>query len=316
MKRSILRSAPLLVLLAASLTLPVPADAQLGGLARKAKAAAKAKADDKVDEALYVPPPPPTFDDRLLEITEPRLAGMLEGLKAEAAFAKDASAKAAAEEAAYERAMKAYEKAEKEYNAKLESWGACVERFRASEEEAKAANEARVEKALDEMGDDEFATYVEDLALRGEAIARDAEAGKNDPATQRRREAYVLEAAAMQAEQVRRAALAMAGMAAESHRERTEDPRLVEACGKEPEPPIPPESFSGPEGTLAREGAVAAGLNGDQYALMRERLLYWAREDGRPSGMGFSEAEMSTLTGKKDGIDEAVKKLRDAKVPF
>ena len=312
MHRSIRRSAPLLALLAASLALPSTANAQLGGLARRAKKAVSAKAE----EAMYEPPPPPTFDDRLLEITEPRLAGFLEGLKVEAAFAGDAGREAEARTAAYDRATKQYEKAEKEYNAKVETWGACAERFRASEDTAKAANEARVEKALDEMGDDEFEAYVEDLATRGEEIARDAEAGKNDPVTQRRREAYVLEVVAMQTEQSRRAALAMSGMAAETHRAATEDPRLVAACGEEPEAPTPPESFSGPEGVLADKGAAAAGLSLEQYAVMRERVLYWADEDGRPSGMGFSEAEMGLLTEKKDAIAQAVKVMRKAKVPL
>ena len=49
--------------------------------------------------------------------------------------------------------------------------------------------------------------------------------------------------------------------------------------------------------------------------IARERVLYWADEDGRPSGMGFSVAEMGLLTDKKDAIAQAVKVMRRAKVP-
>ena len=315
MKGTIRRAAPLLALLLTTLTLPAAVDAQLGGLARKAKAAAKAKADGKVDEALYVAPPPPTFDDRVLEITEARLAGLLEGLKAEAASAKGAEAAYRAEVEAHDRAAKDYEKAEKEYDARREKYDACVESFRESEAKAREANEAKTQKALDEMGDEEFAAYVEDLAVRGQEIANEVQSGKNDPETQRRQKEYVAEVNAMQLEQSRRMALAMSGMAAETRRQSTEDPRLVEACGKEPEQPEEPAGLTGPEGVLARKGAEAAGLSADAYAIMRERVLYWAGKDGRPSGMGFSEDEMGVLTGGKDAIDDAVKALRKAKVP-
>lgn len=314
MNRSI-RSAFLLLPLLVALALPSAAAAQLGGLARKAKEAAKGKAEAKVDEALYVPPPPPEFDDRVLEITGDNLPRLLAGLNAEAAYAKDASAEFKARQAAYERARKEYDAAMKEYDERMGTWEACAEKFRESERKASEANDAKVEKALSEMGTDEFEAYVEDLAVRGEALARDVQAGKNDPETQRRQREYQAEVAAMQAEQNRRMAQAMSGMAAEHERARTEDPRLIEACGEEPERPVEPESvLGGPEGVLADKGSEAAGMTRDQYAIMRERVLYWADEDGMPSGMGFSEGEMGTLSAHKDDIAAVVERLKKAKV--
>lgn len=313
MNRWIRRTALLLPLLTVVL-LPVPASAQLGGLARKAKEAAKGKAQNKVDESLYVTPPAPEFDDRVLEITPDRLAALLSGLNAEADFAKSASAEYKARQDAYERARKDFDKAMKEYDKRTDTYEACRDKFQEAEDTAQAANERKTE-ALSDMDDDEFQAYVEDLARRGEQLAKDTQAGKNDPETQRKQREYQVEVAAMQAEQNRRMAQVMSGMNAERERQRTESPRLVAACGEEPKRPEEPESvLGGPEGVLADKGAEAAGLTRDQYAIMRERVLYWSDEDGMPSGMGFSEDEMATLKEHQGDIATVVERLDKAKL--
>jgi exonuclease VII small subunit len=314
MNRSFRWAALLLTLLAASVTLPAPASAQLGGLARKAKEAAKGKATDKVDESLYVPPPAPEFDDRTLEITEDNFAGLMAGLNAEVDYAKSAGAEYKAREKAYEQARKDFDAAMKEYDKRMDAYEACSERFRQAEDTAQAANERKTE-ALADMDDDEFEAYVEDLYQRGEAIARDVQAGKNDSETQRKSREYQAEVAAMQVEQSRRMAQVMSGMAAESQRKRTENPRLAAACGEEPERPVEPESvLGGPESVLADKGAEAAGLTLQQYAMMRERVLYWSDEDGMPSGMGYSEGEMTTLKAHKGDIATVVERMEKAQL--
>jgi hypothetical protein len=313
MNRWIRRTALLLPLLTVVL-LPAPASAQLGGLARKAKEAAKGKAQDKVDESLYVAPPAPEFDDRVLEVTPERLTGLLAGLNAEVDFAKSAAAEYKARQDAYEKAEKDFDKAMKEYDKRTDTYEACRDKFQEAEDTAQAANERKTE-ALSEMDDDEFAAYVEDLARRGQEISRDVQAGKNDPETQRKQREYQAEVAAMQAEQNRRMAQVMSGMNAERERQRTESPRLVAACGEEPQRPEEPESvLGGPESVLADKGAEAAGLTRDQYAIMRERVLYWSDEDGMPSGMGYSEDEMATLKEHQGDIATVVERLEKAKL--
>jgi len=80
--------------------------------------------------------------------------------------------------------------------------------------------------------------------------------------------------------------------------------------------PIEPQSeLTGPEGVLAELGATTAELTPAQYAMMRERVLYWSRANGRPSGMGFSEGEMVVLTERKGDLEHVVERMRKAKIP-
>ncbi len=157
------------------------------------------------------------------------------------------------EEAAYESATKAYEKAEKEYNAKMETYGARARSGSAPRRmRAKVANEARMESA-DEMGDDEFEAYVEDLARRGEEIARDVEAGKNDPGDRSAAsEAYVRRGR-------RDAGGAERAAAARDVRDGGGDPSSGDGgtrgwwprAARSPKAPEAPMSLTGPEGVLA-----------------------------------------------------------------
>ena len=271
-------------ILAAAHVFPIPAEAQLGGLARRARSAVEGKAEDKIEEAMpFTPPPAPEFSDRLLEITDARLAGMLKAFEAEIKYA---------------------DKAGKEY------------KDRAKEDEASAANEARINVPLEEMNSEEFEEYMLDLAERGERISQETLDGRSDPEFMKRRDEYLAESQAMLVEQSRRAQLIMAGQAAEARRAATEDPRLLEACGEAPVRPLEPQSeLAGPEGVLAEVGAETAELNADQYAIMRERVLYWSKAKGRPSGMGFSDGEMSALTAKKGDLEHVVERMRKAKIP-
>ncbi len=317
--RAVSRPATLLI---GALTLliapPIPAAAQFGGLARRARDAAEQKAEKRVEEELpYQRLPAPEFDGRVLEVSGDRLDGLLRGLAAEVEFAAQAGAEYDAEVKAYEAAMAEHERAVEAYDAELDKYGECVERFDAREDKARAANDAKLQKAIEDMDDDEFEAYAEDLARRGEEIERDVEAGKRDDATLQRQREYMAEVAALQVEQSRRIQLALSGSLAEQHRSSTEEARLLAACGSEPERPAEMESsLTGPEGVLSRHGAQAAGLTGDQYAIMRERVLYWSSQDGRPTGMGFSDTEMSALAAHKEALERATRDMDDANVPW
>ena len=48
--------------------------------------------------------------------------------------------------------------------------------------------------------------------------------------------------------------------------------------------------------------------------MMRERVLYWSDEDGMPSGMGYSEGEMTTLKAHKGDIATVVERMEKAQL--
>ncbi len=293
---------------------PGAASAQIGGLARKAKQAVSKEAEAKVDRALpYTPPPAPEFDDRVLEVTDGRLTQLLQGFEAEAAYAKVAPKEYDEQVKAWERDRAAYEKATAAYSQEYAKYDDCRTRFDAAEQQASEADE----KALEELDDAAFAAYVEELAKRGEKIARDVEAGRNDPETLREREQYLRDVAAMQAEQNRRMQVVMQNRESVELREGTANARLVQACGAEPAAPTAPMSpMTGPEGILAAKGAEAARLTPEQYAILRERVVAWEEDDGRPRRMGFTSSEFEVLEARSADLKKALERLRKAGVPL
>lgn len=308
------RAAPILFLLLAATAFPSSADAQLGALKRKAQQAARGAVEDRLP---FTPEAAPEFDDRVLEITDDRLGRLLEGFAAEAAHAKAAGKEFEEQSKAFERALKEHEKALEAHGKAAEKYQACAADFWKKEEAAASANEAKERKALEDMDDEEFEAYAEAMAEKGERIAKLLAEGKNDAVTKREAEEYQREFEAFLVEQQRRTmAVAAAGMA-ESRRARTEDARLVAACGEQPESPPPPVSpLNGPEGILAVQGAEAAQMTAEQYSVMRERVLFWWEQDRRPAGMGFTRGEIDVLEGSADAVDEAFERMKKAGVPL
>lgn len=312
-------SAAVVLFLLAVLLVPAPAQSQLGGLGRRLRGTVEQKAEQRVEDELpYERLPAPAFNERLLEITDSRLEGLLRGFAAEVEYAEQAGADYEAQRREYDAAMAEYDRAVEAYAREKESYDACVARFDEQEAEARASNDAAVQKALDEMGDEEFGVYVEALAMRGAALAQEMQSSNGPPSEElmRRQQEYTAEVNAMQVEQARRLQLAMNGMAVEAKRSATEQARLEASCGVEPQRPTMPGNLTGPEGILAQRGARAANLTPDQYALMRERVGYWMRERGRPTAMGFSDQEMAALSGQKDALEKALGYARDANVPL
>ncbi len=166
------------------------------------------------------------------------------------------------------------------------------------------------------MDDEAFEAYVEDLARRGEAIARDVQAGKNDPETQRTQQAYRPRGRRHAGRAEPPLAVSdVRGGGGEPTASATENPRLVAACGEEPEGPEAPLSPPGPEGVLARKGAAAAGLTPNTTRSCASGCSTGpTRTDALR--MGFSVDEMAVLTGKKTRSPTRVKALRKAKVPL
>ena len=309
---------------------PTTAAAQFGGLAKKAKKAAEGAVEGTLP---YTPQPAPEFSERVLEITPDRLGQLLKGFDAEAAHAKTAKQEYEEQVKNADAANAAYETAKATYDRNAETYRACATKFRDAELKVSAANESAVEKMVAEMNTEEFDKYMEDLAVRGEAFAKRANSGTWDPSTDPEWQAYAKEMLIMKKEQDRRMKAVMAGMNTERERERTENPRLVAACGQEPKAPASPfGGVNGPEGILQQHGAAAAALDGknpspgskdsspaarvERYSIMRERVLNWVAEKQRPSRMGFSSDEIKALEAAADAVNDAVGKMKKAGVPL
>jgi hypothetical protein len=302
---------------------PAAAAGQFGGLAKKAKQAAEGAVEAQLP---FTPQPAPEYSDRVLEITADRLDQLFLGFKAEVASAKTAKKEYEDLLKNAESARADYERARATYDQNSATYQGCAASFRDREFQAASENEAAMEKILAEMNTEEFEQYMESLATRGEAFAQRGVAGTLDPATDRAWQAYAREIQVMQREQERRMKAVMAGMSAELERDRTENPRLVAACGKAPIAPTDPtQQLSGPEAVMLGHGAEAAAFEGtdpspaarvQRYAIMRERVINWMAEKGRPAKMGFSAAEVSVLQAAGDRLNQAEKDLKKAGVPF
>jgi len=314
MSRFLPRVASLILVLALQAALASPVSAQLGRLKKKAQEAVQGAVEAQLP---FTPAAAPEFDDRVLEITGSLLDGLVRGFQAEVSYSKTASDDYKDMVNAHERDLKAYEKATEAYQKESEKWEACATEFNEKEAAAAAANEAKMDMAYADMDDEQLEATMMRLAERGEKLAKELEAGRNDPELQRQWEEYQRDSQIVTLELQSRAMRAMSGAVAEARRARTEDPRLVEACGKKPEHPVQPTSpLNGPEGVLATKGAEAAELTTAQYALMRERVMYWAQSSRRPKEMGFSTGEIDVLNQHADAVTDAISAMKKAKVPF
>jgi hypothetical protein len=74
--------------------------------------------------------------------------------------------------------------------------------------------------------------------------------------------------------------------------------------------------MTGPEGVLASKGATAAKLTEVQYAILRERVMAWEEDDGRPRRMGFSQNEFAALNARSADLKKGFDRLRKAGVPL
>jgi hypothetical protein len=315
---------PLLAVFALQLLVPSVSTAQLGGLVKKAKKTAE---DAVTAELPFTPAPAPEFTDRVQEITAERLAQILKGFDAEAGNARTAKAEYEARLANRDKEEAAYQEAQKAYDVAWPKYSACRDKFQEAEAKASAANEAAFNRPLEEMNTEEFEKYVEDLARRGESLARRTNNGTMlDPSTDKEWQAYRKEVVAMQKEQDRRMKAAMAGMNAEMERARTENPRLVAACGARPSQPTrPSDNMTGPESILMEKGSQAASLQGQdnspravlaRYSISRERVLYWVASKQRPTGMGYTKEEIALFEKEAKAINDAASKMKKAGVSF
>jgi len=307
-----------------------PAHAQ-GGLLRKMKEKAAAaagqaagekageKAGDKAGRAAGVnaaggssfTPAAPTFDDRVVEITDARVDGMLKALATERTetdkYMQQSAArekKAAAEKAAYDAKYREYQKASDEYERKVAAHNACTGTALTGSAETQATQRkmAANMSTVTEADAKKLQARMEDLSKRGQA-ARDRGDNKTMMA--------VTDTIQMLMQQ-------MTGTStSEMARMGNEAKQNMAAANKCPDPgtaPVEPEAPNSGSGdsdaqrAIAVAAAKASGLTLDQYAVMRERVAYYVSVNG--------EFRYSTAYAYSKGELDAMKKRLGELAPY
>ncbi len=261
-------------------TLALPASAQLGRLADKAKQ----QAEKKAEAAAWTPATAPSFSDDVLEITAEVYGRLTTGLRAEVAAAKTAEKDAAAlekarrdEEAALAAAAKREEaadraraaraaereKAEAEYDRKAQAYEACIERI---EEELERLTEEG-ERLLEQGREQEAAVVAQKARQLIESCGKPPRPDLT-----------------------------------------VDEPSEAGGTGRRTAVKTPYE--------LVREaGERGAAMRPRPYAIVRERWINYCQTDGRPD-MGFSAAELEVLGARKGECKSLLEALQKAKIPL
>ena len=243
-------------------------------------------------------PRAPTFNERVLEITNARVDQLLEGYGAEASVLEAAEQQLAEARAVYEEENRKHPARLKEYERSHQTWQACQDRL-VKPAEAKAKADA--EKAQHEVtgGDEQaFERKMEDVQKR---IMAAREAGDMDEVMRL--------ADSLQKNVGMKSAAAVSQSSAE----------LMEAgrtCGAEPVRPAPPTPPSANQANLDEAGAKAAGLTQEQYAILKERTQAAVDEDGQmrvsSASWAFSGDELSVLEKRAEELHRGYAPIRDA----
>ena len=223
----------------------------------------------------------PTFNDRILEITDARLSALLAGYKAELAALDAADKKHAGVRAAYEEENRQYPAKRKDYEAKQKSWQQCQDTH-VKPAEAKGKKDA--EAAQQELtGGDQaaFERRMQEVAERIKAAQANGD----------------MEEVMRLSDSISRAVGTPSAAAATQIS--AEMQAAAAKCGAEPVRPQPPTPPSYPDLDLDQAGATAAKMTPAQYAIMKERVRYAVREDGKvevtSSMWAFSADELKAM---------------------
>jgi hypothetical protein len=242
-------------------------------------------------------PRAPTFNERVIEITDARIAGLLAGYTAELAALDAADKKHGSVRAAYEEENKKHPGRLKEYDAKHKTWQHCQDTD-VKPAEAKAKKETEAAQAQVTGGDEEdFERRMNEVAERIKAAQ-----AKGDMNEVMRLSDSLGKAVGMpSANAARKASSDMQAAAAK--------------CGPEPVRPEPPTPPSYPDLKLDEAGAAAAKVTPEQYAIMKERVRYAVREGGKveltSSLWAFSGDELDAMEKRGPELYKAGQALQE-----
>ncbi len=247
--------------------------------------------------AAQTAPRGPTFNERVIEITDARIDGLLAGYNAELAALDAADKKQGSVRAAYEQENTKHPARLKEYEAKHKTWQECQDTH-VKPAEAKAKKQTEAAQAQVTGGDEEdFERRMNEV---GERI-RAAQA-KGDMSEVMRLSDSLSKGTGM-------TSAAAAGKAA------IDMQAAATKCGVEPVRPEPPTPPTHPDLKLDEAGATAAKLTPEQYAIMKERVRYAVREEGKvevtSSMWAFSGDELEAMEKRGSELYKAGQALQD-----
>ena len=239
----------------------------------------------------------PTFNDRVVEITDRRLDGLLAGYRAELAALDDADKKQGSVRAAYEEENRKHPARLKDYEARHNAWEQCRSTH------VKPA-EAKAKKELDAAQTQVTGGDEEDFERRMSAVAERIKAAQANGDM-----AEVMRLS----DSVSRAVGAPGAVAA--NKASSDLQAAAARCGPEPVRPQPPTPPSYPDLNLDEAGAAAAKMTPEQYAIMKERVRYAVREGGEvavtSSMWAFSGGELDAMKKRGPELFEAGEALQE-----
>ncbi|HEX6106505.1 MAG TPA: hypothetical protein VFZ26_13045 [Gemmatimonadales bacterium] len=242
-------------------------------------------------------PRTPTFNDRVLEITDQRVDLLIKGYAAEAGALRATEQQQAAARASYEEENRQHPARLEEYEKSHRAWQSCQERV---VKPAEARAQADMEKGRDEItgGDEEaFERKMESVKQRIQAAqaAGDMQEVMRLADSLQQHLGMKSGAAAMQSSNELQAA---AGK-----------------CGAEPVRPQPPTPPSANQPNLDAAGSAKAGLTVEQYAILKERTQAALDEDGKarvPSASwAYSAGELAVLEKRGPELHRAYAPIRE-----
>ena len=239
----------------------------------------------------------PTFNDRVLEITDARVDQLLKGYAAESAALAAADNEMSVARAAYEEENRKHPARLQEYEKNHKAWRSCQDKY-VKPAEAKA--KADLKQSQDEVtGGDQVA-----FERKMEEIKQRMEAAK---------------AAGDMNEVMRLADSLSRNMGMKSSAVATQASADMQAaagkCGAEPQRPDAPTPPSDNTPNLEAAGSKSAGLTAEQYAILRERTQAALDEDGDvqvpSSSWAFGSGELSVLEKRGAELSKAYASIRD-----
>lgn len=266
-----------LLLAFAVVALTSPAQAQLGGLKKRAE---KAVANKVAPQANTAARGTPTFDDAVVELTDARVARMLTGFAAEARAAeknRQYEAGRKQREAAYQRQLEDHQRARDDWEKKHALWDRCVQKYR-DEIDAKGREAQARAKTIDTVAIKAIGARIQAAQARGDR----AEAIRLTDSLSR----------------------AMSGAMGDYSKPDDTEQRARADCGDEPAEPRQPERPAEETVSTVPEGVRASGIPDNQYRIARERILAWLSlgDDKITRGetkYAFTDAELAALGAKR-----------------
>lgn len=253
----------LVLLVAVLLAVPAVTHAQLGRLRNAVARQAGVTSDVKTGNV--------AFGGAVVEITEPRVNRLVAGLEAEAAKAREIDAlDVDAIRRRNEARREQHDRAMREWERKREERERCLEPHRQRMEASAEGN--RQAMGLNEEQQASIERRIAAAQQRGD-----------------------LNEIQRLADSLSKAMMAGTTAATQDAERLTAEARA--ACGDgEPEPAEPAYEPEPDYSTVRAAGAAASGMEGDVYAMMRERVVGYVASNGRSSGgMMLTEAEVEVL---------------------